>query len=119
MRDAAINLLQQAIAGKLDWQAKKAEKLAPVKLNMMEQMMAFNTSMAVVAGKAGSNYPAPVLAVKTMQKHATMTRDDAMQAEAAVFAKAAVTPQANALIVRPAGSPAADMGDTVKVILIA
>jgi molybdopterin molybdotransferase len=27
--------------------------------------------------------------------------------------------QANALIVRPAGSPAADMGDTVKVILIA
>ena len=98
VRDAAINLLQLAISGKLNWQAKKAEKLAPVKLNMMEQMMAFNTSMAVVAGKAGGNYPAPVLAVKTMQKHATMTRDDAMQAEAAGFAKAAVTPQANALI---------------------
>lgn len=98
LRDAAIDLLGLAIAGKLDWKAKKAEKLAPVKLNMMEQMMAFNTSMAVVAGKAGSNYPAPVLAVKTMQKHASMTRDDAMKAEAAGFAKAAVTPQANALI---------------------
>lgn len=98
LRDGAIALVKQCLSGALDWKAKREEKLVPVKLNMMEQMMAFNTSMAVVAGKAGSNYPAPVLAVKAMQKHAGMARDEAMTVESQMFAKAAVTPQANALI---------------------
>jgi 3-hydroxyacyl-CoA dehydrogenase / enoyl-CoA hydratase / 3-hydroxybutyryl-CoA epimerase / enoyl-CoA isomerase len=98
LRDAALALVKQAIAGKLDWKAKRAEKLAPVKLNAIEQMMAFTSSMAVVAGKAGPNYPAPMLALRSMQESATKGRDDALAIEAKYFAKAAVTPQANALI---------------------
>jgi len=98
LRDAALDLLGKALAGKLDWKAKRAEKLNPVKLNHMEQMMAFNTALGMIAGKAGPNYPAPVLAVKTMQKHAGLARDEAMVVESQGFAKAAVTPQANALI---------------------
>ncbi len=98
VRDAAIALLKQALAGKLDWQARRREKQAPVQLNMMEQMMAFNTAMAVVAGKAGPNYPAPKIAVQSMQSHASLERDAALEVEAKGFAKAAVTPQANALI---------------------
>ncbi len=98
LRDAAIALVKQAIAGKLDWKAKRAEKLAPVKLNAIEQMMAFTSSMAVVGGKAGPNYPAPMLAIRSMQESATKGRDDALAIEAKYFAKAAVTPQANALI---------------------
>ena len=66
------------IAGKLDWKAKRAEKLAPVKLNALEQMMAFTSSMAVVGGKAGPNYPAPMLAIRSMQESATKGRDEAL-----------------------------------------
>ena len=98
LRDAALDLIRQTLAGKLDWQAKRAEKLNPVKLNNMEQMMAFNTASAVVAGKAGPNYPAPKLALQAMQAHANLPRDEAMKVESQYFAKAAVTPQANALI---------------------
>jgi 3-hydroxyacyl-CoA dehydrogenase/enoyl-CoA hydratase/3-hydroxybutyryl-CoA epimerase/enoyl-CoA isomerase len=98
LRDAALALVKQAIGGKLDWKAKRAEKLAPVKLNPMEQMMAFTSAMGVVGGKAGPNYPAPMLAIRSMQESATKGRDDALAIEAKYFAKAAVTPQANALI---------------------
>jgi len=98
LRDAALALVRQAIAGKLDWQAKRAEKIAPLKLNPIEQAMAFSSSMAVVGGKAGPNYPAPMLALKNMQEAATKGRDEALEIEAKYFAKAAVTPQANALV---------------------
>jgi 3-hydroxyacyl-CoA dehydrogenase/enoyl-CoA hydratase/3-hydroxybutyryl-CoA epimerase/enoyl-CoA isomerase len=98
LRDAALALVGQCIAGKLDWKAKRAEKLAPLKLNATEQLMAFSSSMAVVGGKAGPNYPAPMLALKNMQMGATLGRDAALEIEAKHFAKAAVTPQAEALI---------------------
>jgi 3-hydroxyacyl-CoA dehydrogenase/enoyl-CoA hydratase/3-hydroxybutyryl-CoA epimerase/enoyl-CoA isomerase len=98
LRDAALALVGQCLAGKLDWKAKRAEKLAPLKLNAMEQAMAFNSSMAVVGGKAGPNYPAPMLALRNMQMGATLGRDAALEIEAKHFAKAAVTPQAEALI---------------------
>jgi len=98
LKAAALSLVQQCIDGKIDWKAKRAEKLNPVKLNMLEQMMAFQTATAVVVGKAGPNYPAPKLALQAMQQHASLGRDDALKVEAKNFAKAAVTPQANALI---------------------
>lgn len=98
LRAAALDLLAKAVAGELDWQARRSERLSPVKLNHIEQMMAFNTANAVVAGKAGPHYPAPKLALQAMQGHAGLTRDDALKVESEYFAKAAVTPQANALI---------------------
>jgi len=98
LRDAALKMVREAIAGKLDWKAKRAEKLAPVKLNAIEQMMAFTSSMAVVGSKAGPNYPAPMLALRSMQESAGKGRDDALAIEAKYFAKAATTPQATALV---------------------
>ena len=98
LRDAALAMVREAIAGKLDWKAKRAEKLAPVKLNPMESMMAFTSAMGFVAGKAGPNYPAPMLAIRSMQESSTKGRDDALAIEAKYFAKAAMTPQANALV---------------------
>jgi 3-hydroxyacyl-CoA dehydrogenase / enoyl-CoA hydratase / 3-hydroxybutyryl-CoA epimerase / enoyl-CoA isomerase len=98
LREAALAMARQCIDGKLDWQGRRAAKLAPVKLNKMEQTMAFTSSMAVVGAQAGPNYPAPMLALKNMQEAATLGRDAALEVEAKYFAKAAVTPQANALI---------------------
>ena len=53
VRAAALDLLGQAMAGRRDWRARRAEKVAPLKLNAAEAMMAFETAKAFVAGKAG------------------------------------------------------------------
>ncbi|MBS1199742.1 MAG: fadB [Proteobacteria bacterium] len=98
LRDAALAMVRDCIAGRLDWQGRRAEKLGPIKLNATEQAMAFTSAMAVVGGKAGPNYPAPMLALKNMQTAAGLGRDAALEVEAKHFAKAAVTPQANALV---------------------
>lgn len=99
LQDAAIDLVKQALAGKLDWKAKRQEKLDPVKLNPLEQMMAFNSSKGVVLAKANpAQYPAPKLLLDALQASASLNRDEALKVEAQGFAKAAVTPQAGALI---------------------
>ncbi len=65
LQDAALDLVKQAIAGRLDWKAKRQEKLDPVKLNPLEQMMAFNTAKGAVLAKANpAQYPAPKLTAR-------------------------------------------------------
>ncbi|HTF95818.1 MAG TPA: fatty acid oxidation complex subunit alpha FadB [Cellvibrio sp.] len=96
--DAAIHCLSQCIAGKFDYKARRRQKKGPLKLNFIESMMAFETSKAFVGAQAGRNYPAPVSAIKAMQKAADKGRDEALQAEAENFAKMAQTPVAQSLV---------------------
>ena len=99
LQDAAIDLVKQAISGRLNWKAKRQEKLEPVKLDMLEQMMAFNSSKGVVLAKANpAQYPAPKLLLDSLQAGVSQGRDAALKIEAEAFAKAAITPQAGALI---------------------
>ena len=98
LREGALSLLQQCIDGKLDYQAKRREKQEPLKLNEIEATMVFETSKAFVAGKAGPHYPAPITAIKVMQKAAGMHRDDALREEARGIAKMAGTLAAKNLI---------------------
>ena len=96
--EAGVHLLNQCIAGDLGYQTKRAAKIAKLSLGPMEQMMAFETSKGFVAGKAGPHYPSPITAIKTMQKHAGMSRDKALLVEAKGFAKMAQTPVAANLV---------------------
>ena len=96
--EAGVHLLNQCLACELDYQTKRAVKIAKLSLPPMEQMMAFETSKGFVAGKAGTHYPSPLTAIKTMQKHAGMTRDRALAIEAKGFAKMAQTPVAANLV---------------------
>lgn len=98
LRDAALALVKDCISGKIDYKAKRQEKLEPLRLPPMENMMAFQTCSAMVMQQAGRNYPAPIAAVQIMQQHAGMTRDKALEVEAKGFAKVATTPVANSLI---------------------
>jgi len=98
LRNAALFMLQEAIVGKFDYQARRLQKKAPLKLNFIESMMAFETSKAFVGAQAGRNYPAPVSAIKSMQKAADKGRDEALQIEAETFAKMAQTPVAQSLV---------------------
>lgn len=88
---AARDILARANAGELDYLARREEKKQPLKLNPIEQMMAFETAKGYVAGKAGPHYPAPVEAIKVIQKGAGEERARAQAIEAKAFAKLAMT----------------------------
>ncbi|QQN51038.1 fatty acid oxidation complex subunit alpha FadB [Stutzerimonas balearica] len=98
LQEAALDLVKRAISGELDYKAKRQPKLDKLKLNAIEQMMAFETTKAFVAGQAGPNYPAPVEAIKSIQKAANFGRDKALEVEAAGFVKLAKTSVAESLI---------------------
>ena len=95
---AALSMLEDAIAGKLDWRKKRAVKLQPLKLNKTEATMSFSTAKGMVFANAGKHYPAPMLAVTTIEAAATLDRAGAMALENAGFAKLAKTDAATAQI---------------------
>lgn len=98
VNDQAMSLLKRIIHGDLDYRIRRTVKQGKLRLNAIESMMVFETSKGYVAAKAGRHYPAPVEAIKTMQKHAGFTRDKALAIEAKGFAKMAKTPVAENLI---------------------
>ncbi|WP_097461711.1 fatty acid oxidation complex subunit alpha FadB [Mangrovitalea sediminis] len=98
LMDAALAILSECEAGKLNFEARREEKKGKLLLNAMESMMTFETAKGFVAGQAGKNYPAPVEAIKVMQKHAGLPRDKAVEVEAKGFAKMAKTSVAACLV---------------------
>lgn len=99
LEQSAIDLVHKCISGEIDWQAKRAEKLEPVKLNKTEQAMAFNSAKGVIFAKANpKHYPSIALALDAVERHANLGRDEAIKIEATNFAKSAKTPQAGALV---------------------
>ncbi len=96
--DAAVSMVSDAAAGKLDWQARRAAKKGPLKLNQNEAMMSFSTAQAFVAAKAGKHYPAPHMMVETVKNAAGLDRDGALKLENEGFVKLAKTDAAKAQI---------------------
>ena len=95
---AAVDLLKQCINGDFDYRARRLEKTSPVKLNDIERMMAFTTGKALVAQQAGPNFPAPITAVKCMEKGCSLDRAGAITTEIDHFLKLVNTPQSDALV---------------------
>ena len=99
VRDAALDMCKQAIAGKLDYQAKRQPKRERLKHNDIEALMAFTTCKAVVAGQAApKNFPAPIASVEIMEKAYKEGRAGALKIETEAFIKIARTPAASALV---------------------
>ena len=98
LRTGALKLLHLAMGGDLDHVARRNQKKGPLKLGMLEQMMCFTTAKGFIAGQAGPHYPAPVQAVKIIERGASQGRDGALKAEAKGFAKLAKTTVADSLI---------------------
>jgi len=95
---SALNMLKDAIAGKLDWKAKRQLKLEPVKLSATESLMAFSTCKGMIAAKAGKHYPAPMTMVKTIEASSKLDRAGAMAMENKAFAMLSKTDSATAQI---------------------
>ncbi len=96
--DHAIRLIERAVNGDINYQERRETKKGPLRLNNIESMMVFETAKGYIAGKAGRNYPSPVEAVKTIQKHAGLHRDDALKVEIRNFTKMARGPVAQNLV---------------------
>ncbi len=96
--DAGIKLLERCMAGEMNYEASREEKRNGIKLNEMEQLMAFETARGMILGKAGPHYPAPKIMLNAMQKEANLHRDEAMHIEVKGFVKAAQTDVAANLV---------------------
>ncbi|AJI95880.1 fatty oxidation complex, alpha subunit FadB [Yersinia ruckeri] len=95
---AALSMLNQAIAGKLDWQAARRPKLEPLKLNATEAAMCFTIAKGMVMKVAGKHYPAPITAVKTIEAAAKLGREGALKLETDSFVPLAGSSVARALV---------------------
>ena len=99
LEQSAIDLVKKCISGELNWKARHDEKINPVKLSALEQAMAFNSAKGVLFAKANpAQYPAPKIALESIEKSVNLPRDKALEIESANFAKAAKTPQAESLV---------------------
>ena len=99
LRDTALAALKRAIAGEIDWQAKRALKLQAVEVPGDAADSYFDGVRAELAKTTNpEQYPASKAFLDVIEKSADMARDQAVAVEAEHFAGVAVTPQADALI---------------------
>lgn len=98
LHDAALDVLQQAVSGRLDYTARRARKTSPLTLSKLEAMMAFESAKGVVGPKAGRHYPAPMTAIATVEAGARLSRDEALAIESKNFAQLAKSATAKSLV---------------------
>ena len=98
LRDVALATLQQAIDGDLDYKQRRKVKDSPLSMNPNEAGMAFETSRAGIAAKVGRNFPAPLVALDSMQQGAGKGRDEAVVIETENFIKVCLTEAAKSLV---------------------
>ncbi|XOV80227.1 MAG: fatty acid oxidation complex subunit alpha FadB [Aestuariibacter sp.] len=98
LQAVALQMMKDAIAGKIDWKARRQAKLEPLKLTKNEALMCFATAKGMVAAQAGRHYPAPHMVAETLEKAAFGDRNAALQLENAGFVKLAKSDAATAQV---------------------
>lgn len=93
LRDAALALLQEAIAGTQDYTAQRQRKQAAV-----ANADGLAALQAAQAAKLDKNYPAPQRILALICQHATLSFADALQLEAECFTALARTDAASSLL---------------------
>ena len=98
LQEGALSMLRDAIAGDLDWQAKRQPKLEALKANEVERLMTFSTAKGLVWAKAGKHYPSPHAAVEVVERGAGEAREEALNIENELFVKLTQTDAARAQV---------------------
>lgn len=98
LRTGAIAMLKMAIDDPAFWQQRRQPKLQPLKLSLIEAAMSFTIAKSVVQQTAGKHYPAPMMAVKTIEAAAGLGRDEALKLETNAFVPLAQSKEARALV---------------------
>ena len=98
LRDAALALLKQAMAGAVDWQAAQRKKREPVALPAAELEALFQAALAKLrAASARTHQPAAEIAVEAMRAGATLDRAAATRIENEAFGRVFKTQAAASL----------------------
>ncbi|RTE86675.1 MULTISPECIES: fatty acid oxidation complex subunit alpha FadB [Gammaproteobacteria] len=87
LKNAALAMVRDAIAGELDWKAARQPKLEALKANDTERLMTFSTAKGMVFAKAGKHYPSPHAAVEVVERGAGEAREGALLIENELFVK--------------------------------
>ncbi|ACT08701.1 fatty oxidation complex, alpha subunit FadB [Dickeya chrysanthemi Ech1591] len=95
---SALHMLRLAAEDKLDWRARRRQKQSPLRLNRIEATMSFATANALVQQATGRHYPAPMMALKTIEAAAGLQRDAALKLETDNFVALTQTTAAYALV---------------------
>ncbi|QUX91323.1 fatty acid oxidation complex subunit alpha FadB [Marinomonas sp. A3A] len=98
VNESARHLIQQVLDGKLDYHARRDELRAPMVFSPIEKMMVFESVRGVVGAKAGKHYPAPMAAIKTIEKGISQDMEKALDTEIKGFIKLAKGPVAKSLV---------------------
>ncbi|PYF83362.1 MULTISPECIES: fatty acid oxidation complex subunit alpha FadB [Marinomonas] len=98
VNESARHLIQQVMDGKLDYHARRNELRAPMVFTPIEKMMVFESVRGVVGAKAGKHYPAPMAAIKTIEKGISQEMEKALDTEIKGFVKLAKGPVAKSLV---------------------
>ncbi|CAM5199234.1 fatty acid oxidation complex subunit alpha FadB [Oligella ureolytica] len=99
LRATALTALKKAIAGEIDWQAKRDIKLQAIKMPEGDSKAFFDSTRAELTKKTNpEQYPASKAFLDVIEESAEMQRDQAVEVEANHFANLCISPQADALI---------------------
>ncbi|WP_421850464.1 fatty acid oxidation complex subunit alpha FadB [Marinomonas sp.] len=98
VNESARHLIQQVLDGKLNYHARRDELRAPMEFTPIEKMMVFESVRGVVGAKAGKHYPAPMAAIKTIEKGISQDMEKALDTEIKGFIKLAKSPVAKSLV---------------------
>ncbi|RXJ72198.1 fatty acid oxidation complex subunit alpha FadB [Veronia nyctiphanis] len=98
LKDAGLAMLKDAVAGNINWEARRTQKKAPLQLNKTEATMSFNMAKGMVAQVAGKHYPAPMSAVIAIESGARNERDAALDIEREHFVQLAMNDVTKALV---------------------
>ncbi|GLR07355.1 fatty acid oxidation complex subunit alpha FadB [Mixta theicola] len=98
LRAGAIAMLRMATEDAHFWQQRRQPKLQPLKLSAIEAAMSFTIAKSMVQQTAGKHYPAPMMAVKTIEAAAGLGRDEALKLETNAFVPLAQSKEARALV---------------------
>lgn len=97
LKDSALAMLKLAREGKLDWQTKRQQKIAPLLLSKPETTLCFTQAKARWQKKT-SHYPAPLAAINAIATAANSSRTHALLIERQVFLPLAQSTSARGLI---------------------
>jgi 3-hydroxyacyl-CoA dehydrogenase / enoyl-CoA hydratase / 3-hydroxybutyryl-CoA epimerase / enoyl-CoA isomerase len=95
---AALQMLRDAVAGKLDYRQHRQCKLQPMPLPEIELAMACDTAEGMVSMMVSEHYPAARTIVRSVRASAVMSREQAQQQEARDFIRLARSSVARNLV---------------------
>ena len=98
LRDCALALLRRAVSGEVDWQAMQQRKRSAVAISAQEAAGAAEAMRTKLQGRTGKHQPAAFLGIEMMAEAALRARDEALDLEAATFARIAKTQAAASLV---------------------